>query len=90
MDASLETGLRGGGLRHRVIDLEAHTTPPGFAVMMLPGFANGPYGCPFSPVVLMRGVGERQRKRNKSSEAGNFLISSSGRNEMEEDRHYGL
>jgi integrase/recombinase XerD len=29
-------------------------------------------------------------KRNKSSEAGNFLISSSGRNEMEEDRHYGL
>jgi hypothetical protein len=32
----------------------------------------------------------RERKRNKSSEAGNFLISSSGRNEMEEDRHYGL
>jgi hypothetical protein len=33
---------------------------------------------------------KRHRKRNKSSEAGNFLISSSGRNEMEEDRHYGL
>src|SRR5262249_28892924 len=30
------------------------------------------------------------RKRNKSSEAGHFLISSSSRNEMEEDRHYGL
>src|SRR5262249_24145442 len=29
-------------------------------------------------------------KRNKSSEAGHFLISSSRRNEMEEDRHYGL
>src|SRR5262249_32536525 len=30
------------------------------------------------------------KKRNKSSEAGHFLISSSSRNEMEEDRHYGL
>src|SRR5262249_35032101 len=29
-------------------------------------------------------------KRNKSSEAGHFLISSSDRNDMEEDRHYGL
>jgi len=30
------------------------------------------------------------RKRNKSSEAGNFRLSSSSRNDMEEDRHHGL
>src|SRR5215510_2121953 len=29
-------------------------------------------------------------KRNKSSEAGHCLLSSSSRNDMEEDRHHGL
>jgi hypothetical protein len=37
-------------------DLEARITPPGFAVVMLSGFAKGPHGRPLSPVVLVRGV----------------------------------